>query len=65
MTAAAGERIAYNLIEAAELVGVSRDTLKAAIRGKRLRARRTGEKRGTYLVAHVDLQAWFESLEDA
>jgi len=65
MTAAAGERIAYNLDEAAELVGLARATLQAAIRGGRLRAKRTGEKRGIYLISHEALTAWFESLEDA
>lgn len=60
------EPISLTLKQAAELTGLSRDTLNRAINSGALRAkkseRKTGHKR---LVSPRDLRDWFEGLEDA
>lgn len=63
--------IALNRRQAAELLGVSVDTIKKAQASGALRARNTrvdpetGKARGTTLYAYADLVAWFEQLEPA
>ena len=59
-------RIAYTLEEASEQVGVSQDTLRAAVREGALRAKRTGKAGGgRYLFTHSALVAWLDGLVDA
>jgi hypothetical protein len=63
--------IAVNRRDAAALLGVSVDTLKAAQAEGRLRAKntkvdaKTGRAVGVTLYALEDLRAWFEGLDDA
>lgn len=63
--------IAYDSRAAAAAVGVSESHIGRAIRSGKLPAKRSGEKNkegqqtGKYLIAHADLIAWFNSLEDA
>lgn len=60
---------AYSITEAAEVAGVSPDTIKRAIHATvptperpSLRAKKLGAK---YLVLADDLRAWLQSLPDA
>lgn len=55
---------------AAAMYDVGPDAIRAAIRSGRLRAKRQGKDdkgrgRGKYLIRIADLDAWFDSLEDA
>jgi hypothetical protein len=63
-------RIAYTRKEAAELLGVSVDTIKVAQARGDLRAKNTkfdanGRPVGITLYSHDDLRAWFDGLGDA
>lgn len=59
-------RVAYRLEEAADAVGLSRDTLRDAIRKGFLRAKRTGDNgSGLYLITPAALAEWVDGLEDA
>lgn len=52
--------------EAAEHVRVSPDTIKRAIASGALRAKLTSPNGGgKYLIKSADLDAWFDSLDDA
>lgn len=56
---------AYRLKEAAEIKGVSQDTLRRAIKatsGNTLTAKKAGKG---YLVKASDLDAWFDGLPEA
>jgi excisionase family DNA binding protein len=55
----AAERIAYPLVEAAQLVGVSRTRIFDAVRKRELTVRKAGR---VSLVMRDDLQAWIRSL---
>jgi excisionase family DNA binding protein len=58
------DRLAYNLAEAAKLVGCSVDTLRREIKRtdeKRLPAKLRG---GRYLIRRNDLDDWLDRLED-
>jgi excisionase family DNA binding protein len=52
-------RIAYDLVEAAKQVCLSVDTLRDAVKGGQLPGKLVGRK---YLIRHVDLVAWVDSL---
>jgi excisionase family DNA binding protein len=52
---------AYNITEAAELKGVSPDTIRRAIRSGTLAAKHVG--RG-YRIAASSLEAWWDALPD-
>ena len=56
------QREALSRQEAAELYGVSFDTIKRAVNSGHLRAKRVGRR---YRIGRADLRAWFESLPDA
>ncbi|MCB9376990.1 MAG: helix-turn-helix domain-containing protein [Microthrixaceae bacterium] len=64
-------QIAYDTRAAAAAIGVSESHIGRAIRSGQLPAKRSGktnkdgEKTGKYLIAHDDLVAWFNGLEDA
>jgi len=63
-------KLSYSVAEAAEVTGVSPDTIKRAIRARHLKARRSavdanGVPAGKYLIFHADLIAWLEGLEAA
>lgn len=63
-------KLALNTKEAAIATGVSVDTIKAAIRAGRLRAKRSsttedGDGAGRYLVSIDALQAWLDGMADA
>lgn len=62
MTAPAAERQAYSRQEAAELYGVSFDTIRKAIAVGTLRAKKVGNR---YRISADALAAWFEGLDDA
>lgn len=67
---ASTQRIAFNRREAADLLGVSVDVLKAAQAAGRLKAKNTkldekGRPVGRTLYALEDLRAWFDGLSDA
>lgn len=51
--------------QAAEACGVSPDTIARAKAAGRLRAKKTSARGGKELYRVADLEAWFESLEDA
>ena len=52
--------------QAAQVAGVSLDTIKRAIGKGALRAKRTGDEGGgKYLIAREALAAWFDGLIDA
>lgn len=56
----------FNLEQAADRMQVSEDTILRAIRGQKLRAKKTGPNGGgKYLIASADLDAWFDGLVDA
>ena len=56
----------FNLEQAAERMQVSGDTILRAIRGQKLRAKKTGPNGGgKYLISAADLDAWFDGLVDA
>lgn len=70
-------KLALNTAEAAAATGLSEDTIKRAIRGGALRAKRSGrlekdttrgkagDPAGRYLVMVDDLRDWLDGLEDA
>lgn len=59
-------RVSLRLDEAAELTGVSKDTLREAIRKGYLRAKRSGiNGGGLYLITPAALAEWVDQLEDA
>lgn len=62
MTTTDTSRIAYTKAEAAQKVGLSVDSISAAIANGHLAAKKYGTKP---LVGHAALMEWFESLEDA
>ena len=52
--------------EAAQYLRISVETVKRAIYGGRLRAKKSGENGGgKYLISREDLDAFFESMQDA
>ena len=52
--------------EAAQYLRISVETVKRAIYGGRLRAKKSGENGGgKYLISRENLDAFFESMEDA
>lgn len=51
--------------QAAEACGVSTDTIARAKAAGKLRAKRTASRGGKELYRVADLEAWFDSLEDA
>lgn len=59
-------RLSYTRDEAAEAMGVSKDTITRAVNAGDLRAKRTGENGGgKYLISAAALVAWFDKLQDA
>jgi excisionase family DNA binding protein len=59
-------RVALTAEEAAESVGVSKETIMRAIRTGKLRAKRSGDGGGgKYLVTVTALTAWVDGLGDA
>jgi excisionase family DNA binding protein len=63
-------RLALAVPEAAEAVGVTEKTIRAAIHSGDLKAKRQsrnkeGQGVGKYLVKVSDLETWFDSLVDA
>lgn len=63
-------RISVKRAEAAEMLGVSEDTIRRAVRSGALRAKKTGKDKKGVGVGHdlflvADLHAWFEGLADA
>lgn len=69
MTAATGERLAYTRKEAAELCGVSVDTIAKAKGSGALKAKRLTDderrKGGKELYTRKALESWLEGLADA
>ena len=60
------QRLSYTREEAAKAMGVSLDTIRRAINGGTLRAKRTGaEGGGKYLISADQLKDWFDTLQDA
>ncbi len=67
------QRVLYTIQQAMEqLAGLSEDYVRQAIRSTGgpgqippLRAKKAKEGGRTYLIRHVDLEAWAESLPDA
>lgn len=56
----------FTSAEAADYIRVSVDVIKKAVRGGALRAKVTGPNGGgKYLIRRDDLDAWFDSLDDA
>lgn len=58
-------KLGYSIDEAAQLSGVSSDTIRKAIHsseGTALRAKKVGRK---YLITHDQLTAWLSALPDA
>lgn len=55
-------RVAYDRQEAADLYGVSFDTIKTAVNTGALKAKKNGNR---YLILADSLAAWFEALPDA
>lgn len=63
-------KVALSIGEAADAVGVSKETIRRAIHTGRLKAKRTGAKTdgdgtGKYLIRVTELEAWFDGLVDA
>lgn len=59
-------QFAFNAEEAAELMGVSKETILRAVKAKKLRGKRSGANGGgLYLFSRSQLEEWFEGLEDA
>lgn len=57
-------KLAYSLKEAAEMVGLSVDTLRSEIKRtdeKRLRAK---QRSGRYVVTEAELRDWLDRLDD-
>lgn len=50
---------------AAKVTCLGVDTIKRAIRAGDLRAKRSGERGGKFLISPAALQSWFDGLEDA
>jgi excisionase family DNA binding protein len=64
------DRIALTRQEAAEVTGVSLDTIIRAIRSGELKAKRSGKDKkgqpaGKYVIPVKAIEAWIEGLEDA
>lgn len=63
--------ISYDTRAASDAIGVSESHIGRAIRAGELPAKRSGKvnkdgkQTGKYLIAHADLIAWFNGLEDA
>lgn len=55
------DRKTLTTAEAAELTGLSKDTIARARKAGDLPAKRVGSR---VLIRHVDLDAWLDSLED-
>lgn len=63
---AALPRLGYTREEAAQVCGVSVDTIRRAINKGTLRAKRTGVNGGgKYLITESAMRDWLETLEDA
>lgn len=63
-------KLALDMDEAADAVGVSKETIRRAIHAGSLKAKRSGKNgdgdgSGKYLVAVSALEDWFENLVDA
>ncbi len=59
-------RLSLSRREAAEVVGLSKETIARAIRSGALKAKRTGKDgNGKDVIKLSDLNAWLDSLEDA
>lgn len=59
-------RLFLSRAEAAEACGVRADTIRRAIKSGALKAKRTGKNGGGKdLIRVIDLEAWFDGLEDA
>lgn len=70
MTSDALPRISFDRREAAEILGVSPDTIKKAKAAGHLKAKTTstddeGKPVGKDLYSYEDLKAWFDGLADA
>lgn len=59
MTAPTGDKLAYTMAEAAELIGCSESFLRDAVTARRIRHRRLGGARGVRFTRD-DLQAFLE-----
>jgi excisionase family DNA binding protein len=55
-------QLAYSRQEAADLYGVSFDTIRRAVAAKELKAKKVGNR---YRISAESLREWFEGLEDA
>lgn len=65
-TTVAAEVVFYDIESAAVATRLSKDTIAAAIRSGRLRAKRTGPNGGgKHLMTRQALMDWFEGLADA
>jgi excisionase family DNA binding protein len=63
------DALAYSVIDAADVVGVSTDTIRRAIKAGDLPAKRTsrtpaGRPSGYILIRRVDLEEWLARLPD-
>lgn len=66
LSAAALPRLGYSREEAAQICGVSLDTIRRAINKGTLRAKRTGANGGgKYLITEQAIRDWLETLDDA
>lgn len=66
MSARKTEKVSYRLNEAAAACGLSAKTLKRAIHGGQLAAKKLGDgPRAAYLIPAKALQDWIDSLNDA
>lgn len=70
MTFVRPDALAYNLIEAAQVTGLSKDSLYRAVKSGELRAKRTssdkvtGQPTGKILVLRRDLEQFLDELPD-
>ena len=56
----------FTIKTAAEVAGVSEDTIKRAAQAGKLRGKRSGDNGGgLYLFSRKQLEAWFDGLIDA
>jgi len=65
MTADALPRLSFTRAEAAQVCGVSEDTISRAVKSGALRAKQSGKNGGKHLYTPAALQAWLDSLDDA
>lgn len=66
MTAVARPQVAFTAEAAAEVMGVSKETILRAVKAGKLRGKRSGANGGgLYLFSLAQLQEWFDGLEDA